>query len=157
MKSQRKRANIPLRPNGLYLLKGTRTLSSLASFDATGDELELFEFPSKYNTYLVGFTISPGDLDTHATPTVTLDVLYENSAGTETVLVSESTAGQTGAKIEYLPSISAGTGFLLDVTGGSLRLEIGNAAQATAATTASVSFSILVYVGDAVELGTSAD
>lgn len=112
------------RADGVYLLKFTKTLTAaeVADFDAAGDFLEIMTFPS--NCRLKSVTVDVPDMDAHATPTITLDLMVAS-----TVLVNDSTAGQAGTSdIEWVQ-----TGAPLDVSSSTLKLKIEDA-PATAQT-----------------------
>ena len=161
----RKRANNPLNPNGIFLLSGSVTLTAAdaaAGFTTANDELELIEFPSKSPCYLLGYSVDVPIIDEHATPTIVLDVEFDD--GTTTHVTSDgsavsSTVGQTAGTIEYAPddfildADADDAGFLLDVSGYTMQLACTTAASTDVTSTATINFKVLVYAGDVATLG----
>jgi hypothetical protein len=131
---QRKYELNPTAPSRGHLIQYSRTLTAaeVANFDGAGDYLELFTFPP--NTYLEAYNVTVPDMDAHATPAVTLDVM----AGS-TVLTNDSTTGQAGGTIK-----SALTG-ITDVSDTVFKLKI-ETGPATAQTSYSSAFVALVKV-----------
>ena len=75
---------------------------SIAAADtglADGDILNLCVIPANHR--VVGLSLFSGDLDAHATPTITFDVglLDKGDAALDTVFVSGSTLGQAGGTL----------------------------------------------------------
>lgn len=126
----------PSRPHGSFLLSYSRTLTAaeVGDFNASGDFLEFFTFPA--NTYLSSAKVTVPDMDTHATPLITLDLLLD-----ATVLVNDSTAGQAGGTIEYS---RAG---LLDASAGLLKLKIETVASTIPTSYGAFTVLVEVYKG----------
>lgn len=136
-RAKRKYVLNPTTPSQLHYITYDRSLSAaeVSSFDGAGDYLELFTFPS--NCYLVSYSVTVPDMDSHATPTITLDVM----AGS-TVLSDDSTAAKAGGTITGTP-----TG-IQDVSDTLFKLKI-ETGPATAKTSYASAFSVkaLVYIG----------
>ena len=77
----------------------TVTIPAAAVALADGDLLNLCEIPANHR--IVGLSLFSGDLDAHATPTITFDVglLDAGDAALDTVFVSASTLGQAGGTL----------------------------------------------------------
>jgi len=142
----KKKSINPSNPTGVQLIKGSFSLVG-ATYNTIGDEIELVEFPDK--TYLLGYSINFPDLDSGST--LEYDVVYQNSSGTEVVLQDALAAAQTGASADCVPSATAGLNIPgLDVSEGKLLLEVD--AAATGAATGTITFSILVWMGDYISI-----
>lgn len=146
-KTTRVRNNIDNRPNGVYMLKVTKALTSTTSFDEANDKLLIFQFPA--NTFLLNWCVQVSDLDT-GTGVVQYDVMLCDSDGTEDTSLSEGGAAiADGGYIEHVPSATAGHGLPgLDVSSKYFALNLDVAPNA-AATTFTATAYCLVYQGNA--------
>lgn len=139
---QNAKTNAPYRPNGIYAFDTGSTLSVPAtSSDDTGDEYFVITFPA--NCLLLGLRYTSADRDTNATPALVEDVIVENSAGTEVVLINDTTVGQAGGD----DLIDTGTDlYMMDVSGQ--KLGIKNVTGAATAAAGNIRFRGLVYIGE---------
>lgn len=147
-KTTRSRNNVDNRPNGVYLLKVTKALTSTTSFDEILDKLLIFQFPP--NTFLLDWCVQVSDLDEHATPTVQYDVMLCDVDGVEDTSLSEGGAVVgAGGYIEHVASATAGHGLPGLAVGGKYFALNLDAAPATAASTFTAVAYCLVYQGNA--------
>lgn len=125
------------RPDGVYMIKLTRDLTAaqVADFDGAGDFLEFGVMPA--NTYLLGAHVTVPDMDAHATPQITLDLMAD-----ATVLVNNDNAGQAGGDVEY-----ADTGAGEDVGGKTMKLKIETGPQQAQTTYTTFTMRLRVYHG----------
>ncbi len=144
------------RPHGVFLIDtGTLTFDGSAVLNDAGDEYELLEFPSNIKVYLLDFAIEHSDWDSNVAPEITIDLIIQNAAGTETVLVNESivfqgttplTVAQATGTEAVAPTLQVASwkpGY--DVTGCKVILETGTDAL-TDVTSNTVRGKFLVYV-----------
>jgi hypothetical protein len=94
------------------------------------DETPVFAFPD--NTYLLRLDVKSTDLDTDGTPAVLLDFITEDSAGTEVVLINDSTIGQAGGNDELDTNLDPSA---RDVSNKSIKLKVATAPDAAQAGT----------------------
>lgn len=94
-KVQRSRESTPMRPNGHFYFDTGNVSVATTNADDIGDEVFVLRFPP--NCILLDLRYSTSDRDS-ATALVE-DIIAETGAtagGTETVLINDTTAGQTG-------------------------------------------------------------
>lgn len=138
-KVQNARSSSPNRTINVYPFDtGNISVPSTSSNDAT-DEFFAITFPGNCRLLMLRYTSA--DRDTNATPTLVEDVIVENSAGTEVVLINDTTVGQGGGEDELDANLS-----FLDVSSMKLGIKIDTGA-ATAAT-ANIRFRGLVILGE---------
>ena len=88
-------------PNG-KLVRSYRHTTATADFSIAADQVNFFKMPR--NAKILGVRLIPTDLDTHATPTLTLTVNLYDGTTTKTY-ISAQTGGQTG--VVCVPTSSA--------------------------------------------------
>lgn len=122
------------RAEGPFALKTTRTLTAaeVGDFNASGDFLNFFTFPT--NCYLAGALVTVPDMDSDGTPSVTLDLMSGS-----TVLVNDDTAGQAGGVITY--------NGLRDVSGEIFKLKIETVATGIPTSYGDFVVTVFVYLG----------
>lgn len=138
-KVQNAKANAPYRPIGVVPFDtGNLSVPSTSSNDV-GDEYFAITFPANCRLLMLRYTSA--DRDTNATPLLKDDVIVENSAGTEIVLISDSTIGQAGGEDELDANLS-----FTDVSSMKLGIKIDTAAGTAA--TGNIRFRGLVLLGE---------
>ncbi len=117
-KQMRKRTGLAEeRPNGLFILDtGTRTLGASSGFNTAGDEITLLNLPSQLPCIVVGVSVTLNEWD-DGTDALTWDLVAENSAGTEEILLNEAVGGRVAGVTHW-------GGCSQDIKGGKLILEI---------------------------------
>ena len=132
-------------PQGLYFISQSAEAGT-ASLDETADIFEVLKFPSNRSVYIMAMEMTCDDLDSGATPALTLDAVAYDGSTTKT-FISGSTAGQGGAS----DTMDADLGLMsYDVGGYYLGTKVGTGAATAAAGT--IKFNVLVYVGDIVSV-----
>ena len=132
--------SVPLDPGGLYAFDTGAATVAATNTETADDELFVLQFPD--GAYLVNLQVTLTDLDSHGTPTLVLDHIVENAAGTEVVLISGSTVGQAAGSDE----LDANGGHLLrDVGGMYLGFKVSTGAATAAAGT--VRYKGLIWIG----------
>lgn len=133
------RFGAPNKPNGLfYFDTGDRSIAA-TSGDDTNDEFFVLTFPA--NTRLLALQYSSSDRDTGAA--MVEDVIVENAAGTEVVLINDTQTGRGSASDEL---DLGGSHFGRDVSGMKLGLKVVTAGSSAAAGT--VRFKGVVLIGE---------
>lgn len=102
--------NPNLKPQGVYAFDSGALTVATTAIDETNDEHFGLKFPG--DTYLIDLQATATDMDTGNA--VVLDVIVEDDAGTEVVLINASTIGQGAGSDE------------LDADGGHLLRDISN-------------------------------
>jgi len=117
---------------------GARTVAA-TNTETEADELFVLTFPEK--CYLEHLLVTITDVDTNATPTLVFDVIVENSAGTEVVLINDATIGQAGGTDELDANL-----FLTDVSEKKLGIKVVTGSATAAAGT--ITFKGRVWLGN---------
>lgn len=115
---------------GVYYFDVTSDTIATTSIDEANDECFFFRFPQ--GAKLMDLRITATDMDGHATPTLEADIIVEDSAGTETILINSnaSTVFEAGGSDDLDVNVP---GASLDVGGKKLGTKVRTQA-ATAAT-----------------------
>jgi len=127
-------------PQGVFPFSVTTEIAT-TSIDETDDEVYLIYFPSNYDIYLLDLEMTVDDLDTHATPTLVLD-LNMDTGSAEVTLINDTTIGQGGGSDKL--DLDGGH-YLRSLSGNYLATKVVTGA-ATAAT-GTVTVKGMVYVG----------
>lgn len=115
---QNAKTNAPYRPNGFYAFDtGTAISVPTTSSDGAADEYFVITFPA--NCRLIELLYTSAVRDTGATPALVEDVIVENSAGTEVVLINDTTVGQAGGSDDLDANLR-----YLDVSGMKLGVKV---------------------------------
>lgn len=133
------------KPLGSYFLKVV-VPTTTASIDETDDRGLCLYVPGNEPIYLLDFQVSLTDIDTNATPTFVADWVVTDLS-TDTVIINDSTAGQTAARDRMDPDSSA---FGMDIKGKYIGFKTVTGA-ATAATGTATLY-LVVSAGDVISL-----
>lgn len=140
IKVQNAVSNNPNKLLGLYFVEVTSGTIATTSIDDANDEYFVCKFPA--NCRLVALQYKSTDRDTNATPLLVEDIIVENSAGTEVVLINNTAAGQGGTSDE----LDLGGGLIgMDVSGMKLGQKVVDAAATGA--TGTVTYRMIIAVG----------
>lgn len=114
---------------GVYYFDVTSDTIAVTSLDDVADECYFFSFPK--GAKLMDLVITATDMDGGATPTLELDILTEDSAGTELTLISgaSSTVYEAGGTDDLDANLPITT---LDVGGKKLGVKVRTAASGAA-------------------------
>lgn len=93
-------SNNPGKPLGIRFVEVTSDTIPTTSLDTIGDEFFAFRMPP--NCRLYSLQVIGTDMDSNATPTLVVDVIAETAAGVETVLINDSTVGQSATVSDEL-------------------------------------------------------
>lgn len=132
--------NPNLRPVGVYAFDSGADTVATTNTETADDELFTLKFPDE--TYLISLQATATDLDSNVAPALVFDVIVEDSAGTEVVLINDTTIGQAGGSDE----LDANSGHILrDVSNHYLGFKVGTGAATAAAGT--IRYKGLVWIG----------
>lgn len=146
-KAMRKRtAGLVEKPHGYFTIDtGTVTIDG-ASYNTAADEIEIIEFPDSVKVYLVDFAVTVNEWD-DGVDAGTLDLVYQTSAGTESVFINDNTVAQAGGTIDSTKSTVLVFYPHYDVSGGKLLLEVATPMNSTVAA-ATFRAKLGLYCGD---------
>jgi len=133
-------AGSPHRPNGLFFFDTGAITIATTQMDDAGDQVFALTFPGQCR--LIALQVKSSDRDTHATPTLVEDIIAENAAGTEIVLINDTTIGQGGLSDELDLGLNL---FGVDVSAMKLGSRVVTAAATVAAGT--LTYKGLVLIG----------
>jgi len=132
--------NPNLRPVGLFAFDSGADTVAATNTETAGDELFTIKFPDE--TYLLSLQVTASVLDSNGIPALVFDTIVEDSAGSETVLINDSTIGQAGGSDE----LDANAGHILrDVSNQYLGFKVATGAATAAAGT--IRYKGLVWMG----------
>lgn len=133
---------VPYDPQGIYAFDTGDVTVASTNVDDADDELFVLKFPD--GTYLVNLQVTVSDLDTHGTPTLELNHIVENDAGTEVIVI----AGASSTIAE------AGGSAMMDTAGGHLLRDVGGmylgfkvATDSATAAAGTVRYKGLIWMG----------
>lgn len=136
------RQNIRFDPAGFFAFDSGAQTVATTNTETIADELFVLKFPD--NTYIYDLQVTVTDLDSDGTPTLELDHIVENSAGTETILINGS--GSTIAEAGGSDDMDRGAGNMFkDVSNQYLGFKVRTAAATPAAGT--VRYKGIIYIG----------